>query len=124
LSCSKVYERAEIHKIIKEGTKVPRCSCGGILKPGTIFFGEPLKPDVVQAAKAALEECDLLIVMGTSLLVQPANKLPQICLSNGVPLAIINLDETQYDQYSTVVIHQPSGDTMKLVLEKLNSMNS
>jgi len=60
--------------------------------------------------------------MGSSLVVQPANKLPQICIANGIPLIIINLEETQYDEHSTVVIHQPSGKIMKDVMDQLKQL--
>jgi len=104
---------------IKGGEKVPRCSCGGILKPGTILFGEPLQPEVLETAQKMLQECDLLIVMGTSLKVMPANTLPTICLNRNIPLVICNLDPTQYDDFAAVLIQKEVGATMKEVLQVL-----
>ena len=58
--------------------------------------------------------------MGTSLVVQPANQLPIICLNRGVPIVIINKDSnTKYDTHADLLVDRPSGETMKEVMEKL-----
>eukprot|EP01118_Nematostelium_gracile_P007886 TRINITY_DN2588_c0_g1_i2.p2 TRINITY_DN2588_c0_g1~~TRINITY_DN2588_c0_g1_i2.p2 ORF type:complete len:186 (+),score=68.08 TRINITY_DN2588_c0_g1_i2:775-1332(+) len=119
LTCGDEYKREIVHLKIKCGENVPRCHCGGLLKPATIFFGERLKEDVIRQAEQALRECDLIIVMGTSLVVQPANRLPQISLGRGVPMVIINLEKTQYDDYATVVLHAKTGETTKDIIEKM-----
>ncbi len=73
----------------------------------------------MQHAKDALKECDLLIVMGSSLVVQPANKLPTLCLERNVPMVIVNQTETKYDPHATLVINEQCGAFMKDVMELL-----
>lgn len=113
LKCGTSYDRNDVHLRIKGGEKVPLCTekeCDGWLKPGTIMFGEPLNPDTVKQALDMMNECDLLIVVGSSLVVQPANKLPAICLSRDVPVVILNQTETMYDSYAKLVVNDPCAE--------------
>lgn len=84
----------------------PRCpSCGALLKPDVVLYGEPLDEDVLSRAVHAVETCELLIVGGTSLVVHPAAGLVT-CRRPGVPLALINRDETPCDGMARLVIHE------------------
>jgi len=69
--------------------------------------------------KKALENCDLLIIMGSSLLVSPANQLPEICLEKNIPVAIINIGETKFDDSVDLRIDAPAGETATKLLEAL-----
>jgi len=122
LDCKAEYDGDQVHdRIIAENLVIPTCTkCSGHLKPGTICFGEPLDKETVKSAEEALRQCDLLIIMGTSLVVQPASQLPAICLNRSIPVVIINKEgETQYDLYANLVIRRPSGEVMKEVMETL-----
>lgn len=75
---------------------VPRCpACAALLRPDVVWFGEPLDPDTLDAAWAAVEACDMLLAVGASLEVEPAASLPWRALQRGVPLLEVNPSPTQ-----------------------------
>ena len=87
----------------KEG-KCPRCHCGGYLKPATISFGQSLREDDLNRAFGAAESCDLVLALGSTLSVSPANSIPMIAARSGVPYVIINRDETDHDHLPQVTL--------------------
>ncbi|MFW9942011.1 MAG: NAD-dependent deacetylase [Candidatus Thorarchaeota archaeon] len=110
LSCGKVFPITSMVNQVLQG-KRPSCEdCNGMLKPNTIFFGESLESDVLEAADQMITDCDLLIVLGSSLVVYPVAWYPQKALSLGARLAIINIQETDMDSNAEVVIHERIGD--------------
>jgi len=118
LSCKKRYDRDEIQERIKKGVKAPRCDdCGGLLKPATISFGQSMPERETQEAYHRSSTCDLFIVIGSSLVVQPAASMPLVAKRNGARLVIINRDPTPYDDMADIVIHGQAGPTMASVLE-------
>lgn len=76
----------------------PRCGCGGVLRPDVVWFGEPLPQDVWAAAAVEAGSCDVMVVVGTSLVVSPANTLPLHARQNGSLLIEINPEETVMSQ--------------------------
>jgi NAD-dependent deacetylase len=118
LSCKKRYDRDEIQDRIKKGQKAPRCDdCGGLLKPSTISFGQSMPERETQEAYHRSSTCDLFIVAGSSLVVQPAASMPLVAKRNGAKLAIINRDPTPYDDLADVAIHGQAGPVMATILE-------
>lgn len=102
------------------GDKVPSCpECGCPLRTETVMFGQPMPLQAVNSACQAIDEADLLIVIGSTLIVQPVNELPCIALRNGVPLVIINFDPTQYDAYAKGLVRQKAGEFLGAVAEEL-----
>lgn len=88
----------------------PRCaSCGGILKPGTILFGEPLHAPDLRRAEAWARQCDAMLVVGTSLVVHPIAALPEVALDAGAALVIVNEDPTTYDARADAVVRGKAG---------------
>jgi NAD-dependent deacetylase len=88
----------------------PICpKCSSPLRHETVMFGQPLPEGAFEDATEAVKQCDLLFIVGTSLIVKPANELPILALQSGAPLVMVNLDETQYDQYAAGVIRDPAG---------------
>ena len=81
----------------KEDFKVipPRCGCGGLLKPGVVFFGEGIPQEPFQRAVAAVRQADLLLVAGTSAQVTPASLMPALALEQGARIIEINLEPTE-----------------------------
>ena len=80
---------------------VPRCRiCGGVYKPDITFFGEALPEDAFRGAAALCAEADLVVVLGSSLVVQPAASLPLATLRAGGRLAIVNRGETPLDRFA------------------------
>jgi NAD-dependent deacetylase len=118
LSCGKRYDRDEIQERIKKGQKAPRCDdCAGLLKPATISFGQSMPEKETQEAYHRSSLCDLFIVIGSSLVVQPAASMPLVAKRNGARLVIINRDPTPYDDMADLVIHGQAGPTMASILE-------
>lgn len=83
------------NKILTEFTNIPPlCKCGNILRPNVVWFGEPLPQDVWQEAMIHVATCDVMVVVGTSLVVSPANSLPLYAKQNNVFLIELNPEET------------------------------
>ena len=108
MDCNKEYS----HDYIFKSKGIPRCSCGGIVRPDVVLYGEML-PDSYIKAIDYIRKADLLIVAGTSLTVQPASGL--INYFRGNNLVIINLSKTPYDNVATLVFNKP----LKEVISKL-----
>jgi len=120
LSCRKKYTREEIQARLLKGVRVPKCDeCGGILKPDTVSFGQSMPPKETAESFQRARNCDLLIVIGSSLVVQPAASIPLEAKDHGAKLVIINRDPTYHDSYADVVIHGSAGEVMKKILEKM-----
>jgi NAD-dependent deacetylase len=120
LSCKKRYDRDEIQERIKKGQKAPRCdNCGGFLKPATISFGQSMPEKETQEAYHRSSLSDLFIVIGSSLVVQPAASMPMVAKRNGAKLVIINRDPTPYDDMADLVIHGQAGPIMAGILESV-----
>jgi NAD-dependent deacetylase len=98
---------------------VPRCNCGYQLKSGVVLFGEAMPIEAIEAAYDACERADVLLVIGTSLLVTPVSNLPSVVLSRGGQLAILTEGETPYDERCAVRITDKAGPTMQAVLGAL-----
>lgn len=100
IDCSKLYSFSDIEKDIYSG-EIPECVCGGVIKPDITFFGESL-PEEFYAAFEKPPAADLVIVMGTSLEVNPAAQFPML-YRNSCPLILVNNKETRYDKYFTSI---------------------
>ncbi len=118
IRCGREYKGEEVFKQLEEG-KIPRCKCGGVLKPNIVFFGEPLPEDALYESIKSASEADLAIVIGSSLVIYPAASLPQYALNNGAKLVILNIGETSYDAYSYKKYEYPVDEFSKKVMELL-----
>ena len=98
---------------VKNAPGIPRCPCGGIVKPDVVLYEESLDEDCITKAVQAIQAADLLIVGGTSLTVYPAAGL--IRYYTGQRLVLINRDETPYDDYANLVLHESLGDVFSQV---------
>lgn len=101
--CHKFYPAA----FIRDAQDIPRCTCGGIVKPDVVLYEESLDPDIIEKSVAAIAGADLLIVAGTSLTVYPAAGLLRYYTGNR--LVLINRDSTPYDDRANLVIHDSLG---------------
>lgn len=102
-SCRKPYPS----DIINRGQGVPRCGCGGVIRPDIVLYEEPLDEDVMMRAISYIRNADVLIVGGTSLNVYPAAGL--INYYRGNKLVLINLSSTPYDSSADLVINEKIG---------------
>ena len=110
MKCGKFYDADYVFG--SEG--VPKCSCGGVIKPDVVLYQEALDEDTVDGAIRAIKDADTLIVAGTSLTVYPAASF--IRCFKGNDLIIINRDPTPQDGSFDLVIH----DSVGKVLSKIN----
>ena len=106
--CGKSYTLDQI----AQGTGVPRCSCGAVIKPDVVLYGEGLDQMVLSRAVRSLQQADLLIVGGTSLSVYPAAGL--LDYYGGRELVLINKTETPANKRATLVIRRPIGEVLGL----------
>jgi NAD-dependent deacetylase len=91
----------------------PRCSaCGALLRPDVVWFGESLSSEVLEAAWAAAAHCRLMLVVGTSALVQPAASLPLVALRNGARVAEVNPAETPLSPHAHEVLRGPAAEML------------
>ncbi len=100
-------------EFIKNSQGIPRCSCGGTVKPDVVLYEEGLDPDTIENAVMAISKADMLIVAGTSLTVYPAAGL--INYYRGDRLVLINRDETAYDCRADLVFHESLGTVFQQV---------
>ena len=103
MQCHKFYDA----NYVFESKEIPKCSCGGIVKPDVVLYEEGLDDETVDNAIFAIQNADMLIVAGTSLTVYPASGL--LHYFRGKNLVLINRDSTPYDNRADLVIHESLG---------------
>lgn len=104
VKCGKFYDA---QTVFDSDDKIPKCECGGTIKPDVVLYEEPLNNEVVEKSVSAIASADLMIVAGTSLTVYPASGL--INYFRGKNLVLINRDSTPYDQSADLVINESLG---------------
>ena len=109
MKCHKFYDA----EYVFNSNGIPKCSCGGVIKPDVVLYEEGLDEDTIRNSIYAIHNADLLIVAGTSLTVQPASGL--INYFKGKNLVLINRDSTPYDYKADLVIN----DSLGMVFSKL-----
>ena len=120
LSCKKRYDRDTIQQRISDGDRVPRCEvCDGLLKPATISFGQAMPEKETAEAMQHSADCDLFVVVGSSLVVQPAASLPLVAKEKGAKLVIINRDHTPYDHLADATHHSSAGTVLPEILQRV-----
>lgn len=119
LQCELPMTLDQVAQMIDETQRSPRCaSCGGLVKSAVISFGQPMPRNALMRAEDLSCNCDLFIVLGSSLVVQPAAGLPILAKHSGAKLAIINREATPLDGIADSVIHASIGSTLQKALEK------
>jgi NAD-dependent deacetylase len=105
--------------------ELPSCErCGGMLRPGVVWFGESLPDDVWQAAHAAIASCDCLLVVGTSAQVQPAASLAWIARRAGARVIEVNLEPTPAEDIASVGLYGPAGQLLAELVRRVKEMQS
>lgn len=117
MSCRKVIPFEAALQMIHSGEKAPECDCGGYLKPDTISFGQSMPVENTQKAAMLSAKSDVFIVVGSTLLVQPAALMPEYAKTAGAFLVIINLSETPFDTAADVLISEKAGPVLKQITE-------
>jgi len=102
VSCKSRSDPEPHFEFFRTNRKPPRCDCGSFLKPATISFGQSLDPQVLERARAAAMQADLVVALGSTLSVYPAASFPLMAAQRRVPYAIINRGATDHDHESSV----------------------
>ncbi|MGQ0484506.1 MAG: SIR2 family NAD-dependent protein deacylase [Hyphomicrobiales bacterium] len=118
LVCERRHELDWARAAIAATAVAPRCqACGGIVKPATISFGQPMPELAMAEARAATLDADLFLAIGSSLQVFPAAGLPVMAAHNRTPLVIVNREPTGLDGLATLVINGEIGEVLSAVAE-------
>ena len=121
LDCGNREPRSEVQARL-EVEMPPRCGvCSGIfLKPTVVLFGEPMPHAAVQEAFALAREADVMLVVGSSLVVYPAADIPVAAVRSGASLIVINAEPTPLDEYAAVVIRGKSGVVLPEIIQLIS----
>jgi NAD-dependent deacetylase len=120
MNCDEHYPMEHVKESLNAGVEEPVCDkCGGMLKPDVVLFGEALPTDTINSAMYHASHCDLFIVVGSSLVVQPAAYMPSYAQEAGAALVIINIGSTPYDHMARVLINEGAGETLSAIMEKV-----
>ncbi len=109
--CQKCHAEQPAARLLEEAL----CGCGGKLRPGVVLFGEHLPADALDAADQLSRAADLFIVLGSSLLVSPANFFPQAAQAAGAKLVIVNREPTPLDGIADLILREPIGQVLTQV---------
>jgi NAD-dependent protein deacetylase/lipoamidase len=122
LACSIAYTRDEVHEWLEARDEIPVCpACGGVVKPTTVLFGEPMPAAELREAERRSRNANLFVVLGSSLAVYPAAYMPAHAKHAGATLAIVNLEPTKLDAQADLVIREKAGVAMAAVLETVRA---
>lgn len=122
IECGVRTPRQAIQAELVAGVEVPHCArCGGLLKNCTVSFGEPLPEAALRAAERAARECDLCLVVGSSLVVYPAAYVPAAAAERGVPLVIVNATPTPLDGLARLVLRGKAGAILPAAVAALEA---
>ncbi|HEY4626301.1 MAG TPA: Sir2 family NAD-dependent protein deacetylase, partial [Blastococcus sp.] len=117
LSCGDRTTMRSAMERIDAGDLDPACLlCGGILKSATISFGQMLDAEVIGAAAEAAADCDVFMAVGTSLTVHPAAGLLELAAGAGSRIVVVNAEPTPYDDLADLVVREPIGSALPLLL--------
>ena len=117
MDCHKKYEtrKVDISEI------PPRCECGGILRPNIVFFGETIHAQAILRSRQAAADCDLMLVVGTSAVVQPAAMIPVIAKDNGAKIVEINPERTPLtNDISDYLIKGGAGEVLNRIVAAMD----
>jgi len=113
-SCGEISPWQDVYERLSQGEEAPLCKrCQGLLKPNTISFGQTLNPAILETAVTWAQDCDLLLALGSTLIVEPAASIPRLAKRYGAKLVIITLSPTPLDALANLKIEASIGQTMK-----------
>jgi len=117
LECGKMYPVAQIDF----SDMPPRCSCGGLLKPDFVFFGEPIPSGALQASYDEAQNADVFLIIGTTGVIYPAGQIPVLAKQNGATIIEINVAPSEYtNRITDLFIEQKASSAMTKILNLLN----
>ena len=119
-ACGTPHNQEEFIRLL-ETEQIPRCECGGVIRPNTVLFDEWLDDEIYDAAMKEVKKCDLMLVIGSSLVVRPACSLIEE-ITRECKLVIINNSSTPLDRKATLVINRPCGEVLEEVVNKVRQI--
>ncbi|HLF23555.1 MAG TPA: NAD-dependent deacylase [Burkholderiales bacterium] len=105
-------------------TYPPRCECGGLRRPGVVWFGETLPTDALAQAHPALEACDVFLSVGTSAMVEPAASFVHLAKGVGTRTIEINLDSTPISDFVDYSLRGKTGEILPQVVQRLGLLTT
>ncbi|MFX0062823.1 MAG: NAD-dependent deacetylase [Candidatus Hermodarchaeota archaeon] len=123
IECRASYNWREVERLLDKELP-PLCTkCStGVLKSDTILFGEGIPVNVIQSAMLAAQECDVMLIIGSSLEIQPAALLPVIAKQHHSRIIINNLEPTFADSYADIVLYEKTGTILPLIVKELKKI--
>jgi NAD-dependent deacetylase len=115
--CIKCKRKYNEELDFKDG--IPKCSCGGLIRPNVVWFGEFLPADQFQLSEQAARNCDVFFIVGTSAVVYPAASLVHVAKSNGAFLVEVNIEETEASSIADVSLFGESGKILPQIIERM-----
>ncbi len=120
LTCGFQWQIEDIQLRLEAGDLDPHCdTCDGLIKPETVSFGQSMPAAELDEAFQLAESCDLMLMVGSSLAVQPAASVPLVTYQNGGKLLFINRAATDYDELADLVVQSSAADFLRTVIEEL-----
>ncbi len=120
INCKKTYNISEFDKLYESNSEhIPKCQCGGIVRPDVVWFGEQLPKEAIEKSFQMAEEADVFFSIGTSSLVKPASDLPIVALHNGAFLIEVNPIKTGLTSYTHLNIQGKSGKVLPQLLKEI-----
>jgi NAD-dependent deacetylase len=117
LECGTRYSLGDMQTLFESTGEPPTCEvCGGLVKSATISFGQAMPEREMRRAQEATESCDLMIAIGSSLVVYPAAGFPVMAKRLGAKLAILNREPTEMDEIADVVVNAEIGPTLSRIV--------
>lgn len=122
LDCGDRYEIDPLRTRWEADEDITCAACNGLIKTATVSFGQPMPEEEMNRATIAAYESDLLIVLGSSLVVYPAASLPLIAKQNGAALAIVNREPTEQDSFADLVLNTEIGPLLTEAIGMLDRL--
>ncbi len=120
LQCGRDMPWKEAHEKLERGEEIENCpGCGGLYKPATIAFGQSLPLETLRQAQELSVHCELFVSVGSSLVVYPAARLPEVAAKSGGKLVIINMEKTPLDDLAHLIIRGRAGEVMSEVMREM-----
>lgn len=121
LNCGKRYDYEALRPRWEADEDITCDFCGGLVKSATVSFGQAMPEDKMLFAQSEAETCDLMIAIGSSLVVYPAANIPLIAKQSGAKYIIINREETEHDVYADLVLNTEIGPLMRETMTLLGA---
>ncbi|TFG16056.1 MAG: NAD-dependent deacylase [Promethearchaeota archaeon] len=119
LECIKCKKEFHYEEIDTKSVKFPVCKCSGYIKPKVVLFGESLPMGIMEGAMNACRDCDCFLMVGSSLVVSPANFMPSIAKQSGARLIFINRESTIMDDLADIFLRGSASEMFTALMKKL-----